>query len=610
MPTGYQGEALKWSKLQQRWVKKDKAEAFDYAKSDPKTVGFLISFFRWWPDYFADCFRSPDAQYTLELPQRLMMRLFARYRNVFITGARGLTKTYVLILTKMIEGILYPGEIVRYCAPNQKQAATIATQAFHQLEKDYPVIAAMWQIRNDRADMFRITTIHGSEITMYAPRGSNASQSCAEEIAQEGDDPFDMQKYEADILPTVRLIRNINRKPDRTHIHLKHSHITNASSRVNRAFSEHRSKALKDMLTGDKYEGYVADISWVSALLCNIRDISYIKDQKAKLTPNNWLREMCARYTGDGTNPMITDEALARSRHLMLMETEHCADPNAIYIVAHDVSYVDNAHNAKCADVVLKLTEYTTLNKRDKYRKQVVYVDSFPPPKTAFLQAQKLKHLWLRFCADGAQTTYLVVDAQAYGTEIVEELMKPSADGTPPLCCVNHMKYTEIEQPHALPVIYPLKSGPRGTADPEGEMIQYAQVEFENGDVELLTGNILEGIDAYKKYHDIKDEYTDGKIKLPYAYSDEMCQQIANLQVEASGLSLKEKRKSKYIQRDMWSALKYALRFAQKLETELKRERYQSQSSWGELIRNFKPATLSYSPRSKNNLLRGRRLHR
>lgn len=584
MPGGYSGQGTKWSKIQNKWVKKNLYSAFDYENVNKKSAAFIISFFRWWPDYFADCYRSPNAQYSLELPQRLMMRVFARYRNVYITGVRGLTKTYILILTKMIEGILFPGEIIRYCAPNQKQAAAIATQAFHQIERDYPALAEMWAVRNDRADMFRISTVYGSEFTMYAPRGSNCSQSCAEEIAQEGEDGFDMEKYERDILPTVRLIRKVKQVNDPVHINLKHSHITNASSRINRAYSEHRAKALKDMLFGEKYEGYVIDLSWVSALICNIRDINYIRDQKSKLTADNWLREMCARYVGNTDNPMVPENILARSRTVKLMENRHCGDPNVIYIISHDVSYVDSSKNAKCADVVIKLTEYQDISRRDKYRKQVIFVNSYPPPATAYLQARKLKRLWLDFCMDGGKTTYMVVDAQAYGTEIVEELMKPAADGSPPLCCINHMRFAEIEQKNALPVIYPLKSGTRGSLDYEGDMITYAQLEFESGTVELLTPNILEGIEAYKNFHDIKGVEWDRSIKIPYAYSDEMCQQISNLKTEVSGVSLKEKRKSAHIQRDMWSALKYGLRFAQKLEDELKKTRYQAKSSWADLI--------------------------
>ncbi len=584
MPSGYAGEGKTFSKKLGRWVKKENTKAFDYDAVNGKSAALLISFFRWYPDYFADLCRAENATYRLELPQRLMLRIDARYKDVYITGCRGLTKTYVKLLGKMIKGILYPGVKIRYNAPNQKQAAALATQAFHQIEKDYPIIASHWSVRNDRQDMFRITTIYGSEFTMYAPRGDNCSETVAEEIGQEGEDGFDMEKYEKDVLPTCRLVRMVNQKPDETHIHLQHSHISNACSKQNRAFTVHREGVMKSMLFGEKYDGYVIDFSWITALMGNLRDISYIKDMKKTLTAVDWLREMCARYTGTEENPLISDEILARSKRLRVAEFEHCGDPDAIYVVSHDVSYVDSRKNAKCSDIVLKLTSYKNVNKRDKYRAQAVFIDNYPPPATDYLQAQRLRDTWARYCRDGAGTTYLVVDAQAYGTGVVEELMKPTGDGSPSLCCVNHCAFTEIEQKGALPVIYPLKAGTRGATDADGDMIRYAQAEFDQGNVELLLGNVLDGVEAYKDANGIKDNFADARISLPYKMTELLCQQIANLRTKVSGVSLKEQRKSISIQRDVWSALKYALRMKQLLEIELKKEKYREQSSWAKAI--------------------------
>ena len=572
-----------FSKSQGKWVTKRTEQSFDYDNVDnADSVALLLSFFRFYPDIFADIFRSENAQFQLELPQRLLMRVLARYRDSFISSCRGLGKTYCLILAKMIEGALYPGEIMRYAAPNQKQAAALATQAYHQIEKDYPDIASMWQLKNDRSDMFRITTQYGSEFSMYAPRGSNASQSVAEEIGQETPEPFDLENYEKNILPTVRLTRYVNKRKDHTHINLKHSHITNASSRQNKAFTEHRYNTLKTMLYGDKYEGYVLDMSWVSALISGIRDKNYIKDQKSKLTAENFLREMCARYTGTGDSPMLTDETISKSRKLKIMEERHCGDKDAIYIVAHDVAYENLQHNAKCADVVIKCTKYTTATKRDKYRKQVVFVDNYPPPPTAYLQAKKTKELWARFCLDGGQMTYLVVDARAVGKDVVDELMKPMHDGLPPLSCTNGFN-ASIEQPNAIRCLYPLKAS-RGGADDEVAMIEYYRSEFEQGNVELLTSDIRGGLEQYKIAHSIKDDMSDTRIVQPYKRTDELCQQIANLKVEPSGTGIREKRKSIAIQRDTHSALKYGLRIARELEEKLKKQTYKAKSSWSRAI--------------------------
>lgn len=583
MPTGYYGQGKKFIKKIGKWVDAEKEKAFDYENVNSESAAFIISFFRWYPDYLCDIFRSPNAKYKLQLPQRIMMRILARYRKTYITGVRGLTKTYVVILESMAEGILYPGKVMRYVAPNQKQAAALATKAFHDIEKDYPILTSMWNIKNDREDMFRIETSYGSQFTMYAPRGDTADEVIGEECGQEGEQPFPMEAFEADIIPVVRGVRMVNGKLDPIHINQKHIHVGNACSRQNKAYTKLRQDCLRAMLYDEnKQEGYVVDISWITALLGTLRDITYFKDLKASLTHENWLRECCGRYTGNTENPLLSDEILSRSRKIKSMENKHCGIPEVIYIVSHDVSYESGAKNAKCADVVWKLTRFDSVQKRDKYRKQAVFVDSYAPPATEYLQAQKLKALWAKFCLDGGQTTYLVVDARAVGKTVVQELMKPSNDGLPALCCIDR-EYAEIEQPNALRVIYPIKAGTSGAKDADGEMIRYAQREWEQGNVELLISSVLDGVEAYKSLHGIKDDYTDGVIALPYRKTDELCQQISNLKTDASGFTLREKRRSNQIQRDNWSAAKYGLRMAQILESELVKEQYKQKSSWKEL---------------------------
>lgn len=588
MPTGYSGEGKTYSQKLGRWLKKEKEKAFDYEQVNTDSVSMIINFFRWYPDYFCDIFRDENAKFKLELPQRLIMRIFARYRNTYITGVRGLTKTYLAILTSLIEGILFPGHIVRYCAPNQKQAAQLAKAAFRQIEKSYPLITSMWNINNERPDMFRCSTIYGSEISMYSVRGDTAAACLGEECGQEGENAFPIDDFLKDIYPIVRDNRMINQQIDIVHINQKHQHIGNACSRTNKAYTELRSSCLQDMLYDkNPYEGYVLDASWITALVGNLRDIQYFKDLKKRLSPLDWLRECCAIYTGDTESGVISDEILAQSRKIQVAELKHCGDASVTYIVAHDVSYEEGQKNAKCADVVWKLTQFTDADKREKYRKQAVFIENYPPPVTEALQAQRIKDLWQRFCLDGGEPTYIVVDARAVGKTVVQELMKPSKDGSPPLCCYNHCAYTEIEQLNALPVIYPVKATGSGV-DSDYEMIKYCQREWQQGNVEILTANAYEGVQAYKTYHGIKNDLADSKIAHPYKQTDGFCEEVKNLYLKPSGTGFKESRKKNSIQRDRWSAGKYGLHFASMLEDELVKQNYKAKSSWDKRIEAYK----------------------
>ena len=596
-----------YSKTQGRFVKKKTEQAFDYDAINQKSAALLVSFFRWYPDYYLDVIRSETADHKLELLQRVILRIFARYGRSHITGCRGGTKTYLLNTEKQLEGTFFPGEKMGYNAPAQKQGASLGSDAYKEIERDYPLLTAIWKIKNDRDDKFRIYTDYGSEFTMYIPRGSNKHQLAIEEMGQEQPEPFDMKTFKTTVSPTLRLKRTVNQVKDRVHINFKRSVITNASDRNNLCFSVYRHGTLMSMLFGEKYEAFCMDFTWKSVLLCNIRDIEYFKQQMSELAPEERERELCAHYTGNSKNPMITDATLSRSRTMTCAELEHCGDPNAIYAVCYDVADEDGQNNAKCGLVVWKFTEFMSEAKRDKYLAQAVYADSFAPPSTAFGHYQKLKPIWRRYCMDGGQTTYLVIDCQGgHGKPIVEEFMKPTKDGSRPLACIDNY-HADLEQPNAVRCIYPMKAGTRGTSDPDGDMIDYTQIEFEQGNVRLLTPRLLYGIEQYKLKHNIKDDLEDGKIAIPYKKTDELCQQIKNLQKVASGQTVKEVRKTTRIPRDIFSAAKYGLRIKWRLEQKLATLHNKAQSSWDSEIARFEngqvPTAIPHTSGDRSRLI-------
>jgi hypothetical protein len=115
-------------------------------------------------------------------------------------------------------------------------------------------------------------------------------------------------------------------------------------------------------------------------------------------------------------------------------------------------------------------------------------------------------------------------------------------------------------------------------------MIRYAEVEFEQGNIRLLTGNVYEGVESYKRMHNIREGDLDGAIARPYQKTRELIGQIGNLKKVVTGFNTREERISKGINRDMWSALKYALRVAYLLERQNLLIDPNRRSSWGKEI--------------------------
>ena len=562
-------QGLRWSKTGAHWVVDEGAPTqLNYDNFDPKAWALLISYWRFYPDKFLDAMEDDDSKYQIQLIQRIFMRANARYSQVFITASRGTTKSFCEIGEKLAEGILYPGVDGQYAGPSREQLANILSGVVEDVFRQWPGLRDYWAFQSNSRDNFEMVSNEGSHIMINVARGTTCNTVVAEEVAQsetKTTKAFDHDNFKTAILPAVRGIRMVGRMRDPYFPQYQQVYITSAGKTMNDSF-EYRAPILRAMMRGE--DAFCIDVPSEVAVLSQIRELKWRDNLKQNLTADGWLREMDSLWTGTSEDPIIRDSVLAESKNLLCMEEKHCGDPNVFYIIGYDISYVDGTKNAKCATAILKCERQESLAKRNRYMKSLVYVFDNPPPPTSGHQARQLKKLWARFSiADGAPS-YIALDGRAYGKSVTEEIHKDMQDGLPPICCMNH-EYPELEEKGAVPILYSVQAtggSINGKHDSDADMIRYAEVEFEQGNIRLLTSNVYEGVESYKKAHNIRDPELDGKIARPYQKTRELIGQIGNLRKVASGFNIREERISKSINRDMWSALKYALRVAYLLE--------------------------------------------
>lgn len=556
----------------------------------------LIAAMRWFPDFAADIYRSEHAEFDLTFTHRLFLRANANYKDVAITACRGAGKSFTYDLGEMIDGINWPGQETAIIAPTQKQGAEIEAKIYKQVENNYPMLTGLYNVaaNSAQAGRFTLTTEYGTEISIGSFRGNTIYKACAEETAQEEvNKAFDSETFKNAVIPAIRGRYRICGQIDPAYIRSKIQSITSAGRRQNYAY-ELREKCRRNVVAGKS--AYVIDVPYDVLLLEQMRDVEWARAIRDELTISGWLREMCSVYSGSDKNPIVRDEVLNESRDLLMMEEHTCLKDrdnklkpeDVIYVIGMDVSYADGKENAKCATVVVKLTkQLDDFLRKDRYRKDVVWVEDWSPgdTPTPIAKAQRVKKIWRRYCFEGSQT-YLAIDAWQVGTDVVTALMSDLGDGLQSLCCVNHSQFVELELANAVPVIYPIKAGGVGTTDPDSELVLNAEQQFENGNVHLLTSNHADGVASYKKFHRIKTDEIDYKLVYPYKKTNELVQQIQNLREEPSGSGVRERRISNNIQRDSWSALKYALRYAQLLER-LNLQQKKQDNDWSDLLDKY-----------------------
>ena len=163
------------------WVSKKPTQERDYTGYERAADAFLLWTFRWFPDKLLDLVRGPEADFEgLELMQRVMLRAYARKQRVSFTGCRGMTKTYTKFLSKMVDGLVWPGCQSSYYGPSYKQMAAIADKTYHQIAHDYPLLASWWRVTAQSKEDFKIETDTGGAFYIAAMRGDNITDVTAE----------------------------------------------------------------------------------------------------------------------------------------------------------------------------------------------------------------------------------------------------------------------------------------------------------------------------------------------------------------------------------------------------------------------------------------------
>lgn len=569
---------FRFSNHLRKFVKKETHEQVNYDAYATRQWAILIALWRYYPDILIDICEGDNPEFHLSLINRVMMRAAARFERTFLYASRGTGKTTTVIDDRCTKGLLWPGEIVGYYAPTETQAAPIASKAYATFQRNTPLLADLWEKPRDSKSSFQLTTVNGSQFTMNIRRGIDTSSLIGEEVGQEDGVPFDWENFNQIVMPTNRKEYKVNGVSPKGAVNLQVIYITSASRKENTAYTT--CMAIREDMRGGG-SAFACWIPWQTVVLSRMKSLAYYRNLKRQLTADQFMRECDSKCTGSVTNPIVKDSDLQASRKVMLMEDRHCGDKECFYILGYDVSSRDISGNAMTAMAVLKCERQHDTSKWDRYKKSCIYITDGPPPKSAEEHAMQIKQRWRDYMLDECKGTFIIVDARSYGQSVIEQLHRDLGDGLPPMATITHEEpYNALEQDGAVACIYPIQAAGMTGRDPNSEMLDYIEREIENGNLRLLTPNIVDATKAYKLKHNITDDKDDARIQHPYIKTNRLCQQIGNLQKKYSPNGWTEKEISKRIPKDEWSALLYASRLAQRFEKEELYYENRNENAW------------------------------
>ena len=553
-----------------------------------------IAYYREYPDKFLDDMQAEDADFSLNILQRIYLRARLRYKNSFLSATRGSTKSYISQVGDLTEAVLYPGKWVSMVAPSKEQSCNIAQETYDRIKKNYPRLCLEFESIRAQKDVFAVTLYCGGKYRTAAvqnsSRGGNDSDITVEEVGQTGGGAiFNDKIFVSAFLPRVRMKRFVNNRYDPNERRQRKSYITSASSKQTYAYRVMR-RIFKKMAQGDK-DNIVLGNTWELTVMLGLKTVQEIDEYFSDSTLLDFYREYCSVWTGTTTDSLVTDEALTRARKIKYAEFGHCGSDKVRYVIAFDIAREEGQQNAESAIVVVKETAMTSKENASpttKYWKDVVYAESFEGADHN-TQARRVKQIYANFMPPldegDYQDTILVIDANGYGMSIRDELMKDLGDGIPPFAPINDAegKLSDLIEPGAMQTMYCLKANT--TENPEADMVTYFEAEFQHGRVRLLIGE-NEGLEEYKKHVRAKDDSHDSEYVVPYKTTGKLCDQIANLRIKGEGNNRREARIHKSIPRDIHSALKYALRMSQLREIEDAKNKSDNENEWTELFDN------------------------
>lgn len=99
-----------------------------------------MEFYSAYPDLFLDQIKPVDDGFSLFFFQRIFLRAFMRFKDVYITAGRATSKSFTTILGQQLQCIFMPGTKRFIVAPGKGQAAQIAKEKLIEIFQHWPLL--------------------------------------------------------------------------------------------------------------------------------------------------------------------------------------------------------------------------------------------------------------------------------------------------------------------------------------------------------------------------------------------------------------------------------------------------------------------------------------
>ena len=501
-----------------------------------------LSYWRSYPDKFIDFISNENTKIQLFGYQRVFLRLMFRKQYVFISAARGISKSYTEILGFYLKCMFYPGFESVITAALKEQAAKISKQNIQKIWEHFPILKGELKSWSFAKDMTILNFKNGSSLRVVqmadADRGSRSMATGVEELVHP---KFDIDKLNKIVIPMMANARPsaFQGKTDPYEIHRSIVYATSAGQRQSAAFQQMQDVG-KRMINGEN--AFLIGADYTLGSLYGHLDQHFINEQREIFSVFDFQREYENIWTGSSDRALIDIETVNSLRTIQEAEDKN-VDPNAEYVLAYDVAR-SSSSQALSALSVIKIKK-----KNDwEYTKQLV--NMYSDKGEHFLD----QALFLKKMVEKYKAKILIIDSNGLGKGVVDYLVT-DIDKNPVYEVVNDSSFDKYKTPTSIPMLFLLSTNKKEFRN--SDIYDNFTSQMNNNKVRLLQHSQIAKVSLLEKRG--MNENKLAEAIRPYIMVDLLSDEISNLQYKNSSGGTDIELISKDMPKDKFSSFVYGL---------------------------------------------------
>lgn len=517
-----------------------------------------ISFYRAYPDKLVDMYiqaMGDDCTFKLFAYQRVILRAFARYQEVFCTFSRGTSKSFLDDLWNFLECILYPNTKLAIAATTKGQSAAILESKLSEILGLLPILRFEIRKIEKVKDQLTVYFKNGSQMSNLAAkqssRGLRFTGLTLEEIIE--GDPDIIQEV---ILPTLAISRraaNGEYNKNET-IMQQRIYVTTAGYKDTYAYNTLIRTLLRQLTENRK--AIVLGGTYKIPIIAGLQNLDFIRQQKLNGTfnPTSFGREYLSQWSVGSENAYFPAEIFDRYRSLQepVFNREENLGKGVNYVMAIDVGRFKDQSEVVIWKYIPQMGTTST--------KHLVNIVSFAGMHFGE-QAIEIKLLYNKY-----KPERVIIDGAGLGAGLVDELIKPQVDVRTnqylnPWGVFNDEKgyYRQYQTADTIrDLLYIIKAN----APFNTEMYANLQTQLTTGKLRFLIderqAKLKMDASRAKKFKDMTEDDKTSWI-VPFTQTSLLKDQLVNLEQKNDGVNIILARTNANIRKDKVSAMGYGL---------------------------------------------------